>query len=174
MILTQCSLIKLSKFSVFCLLSGTIFLTHTPIVRAIPRLVNPEFAQVSSLAPAPLIDRYTDHFFYQVNPELQGRKLTTRDQEYIREWNNLRAVIAPMIRPTREVCYRAEQEPADLWDFNFQGMPDSYSNPYDYLADVIFYSRHPELLRQKLRPGTSEAQEWSAIREKLFVSTCGL
>ena len=163
----------LSKFSVLCLLSGTVFFNAT-IANAIPRNLNTELTQLSRQAPANLIDQYTDHFFYQVNPELQGRKLTSRDREYIREWENLRAVIAPMIRPTREVCHGAEQEPEDLWDFNFQGMPNSYSNPYDYLADIIFYNRYPQLIGKKLSPGTSEAKEWSIIRERLFVSTCGL
>ncbi len=66
------------------------------------------------------------------------------------------------------------RKPEDLWDFNFQGMPNSYSNPYDYLADIIFYNRYPQLIGKKLSPGTSEAKEWAIIRERLFVSTCGL
>lgn len=161
----------LSKFSLLCLLSETLFFNVT-IANAIPHHINTELTQVSRQAPADLIDQYTDHFFYQVNPELQGRKLTSRDREYIREWENLRAVIAPMIRPSREVC---PFETSDVgWDFDFQGMPRSYSNPYDYLADIIFYNRYPQLIGQKLSPGTSEAKEWSIIRERLFVSTCGL
>ncbi|WRH65545.1 MAG: hypothetical protein RSE13_17050 [Planktothrix sp. GU0601_MAG3] len=99
----------LSKFSLLCLLSGTLFFNVT-IANAIPHHINTELTQVFRQAPADLIDEYTDHFFYQVNPELQGRKLTSRDREYIREWENLRAVIAPMIRPTQEVCHGAEQE----------------------------------------------------------------
>lgn len=170
-------MLTLSKSSLLCLLWGTLLLTHATIAKALPHPVNTELTQVSRQAPADLIDEYTDHFFYQANPELQGRKLTNRDQDYIREWNNLRAAIAPMIKPIQEACSYESFESSNvegLWDFDFKGMPNSYSNPYDYLADVIFYSRYPQMLGQKLQPGTTEAQNWSIIRERLFVSTCGL
>jgi hypothetical protein len=166
-------MLTLSKLFVLCLLSGTLFFNATP-VNAIPQPVNDEYTQVSRQAPSYLIDEYTDHFFYQANPELQGRKLTNTDQDYIREWHNLRAAIAPMIKPTQEACPYESSNVDGLWDFDFKGMPNSYSNPYDYLADVIFYSRYPQMLGQKLQPGTATAQEWSAIRSRLFVSTCGL
>lgn len=162
----------LSRFSAICLLSGTLFLTHATIANAIPQRANREFTQVSRQAPTQLIDEYTDHFFYQANPQLQGRKLTSRDRNYIREWDNLRAAIAPLIKPTEVAC--AFAEPDGRWEFHFGGQPDSYSNPYDYLTDVIFYSRYPQMIGQKLQPGTTDAQEWSAIRKRLYVSTCGI
>ncbi|VXD25041.1 exported hypothetical protein [Planktothrix serta PCC 8927] len=164
-------MLTLSKFSVLCLLSGTLFFNAT-IANAIPQRINTELTQVYRQAPSDLIDEYTDHFFYQTNPELQGRKLTNTDQDYIREWHNLRAAIAPLIKPSQEAC---PLEKSDVgWDFDLNGMPKSYSSVYDYLADTIFYSRYPEMLGQKLQPGTATAQEWSVIRSRLFVSTCGL
>ena len=174
MILTPFFRLTSSKVSVLCLLSGTLLLTNVTIVSAIPNSIKMELTQVTRQAPAYLIDEYTDHFFYQANPELQGRKLTNRDQDYIREWNKLRAAIAPMIKPIQEACPFESSNVEGLWDFDFKGMPNSYSNPYDYLADVIFYSRYPQMLGQKLQPGTPESQNWSIIRERLFVSTCGL
>lgn len=172
MIKTLFSTLTLSKLSALCLISGTFFCTHATIANARPQRVYPEYTQVSSQAPAEDIDFYTDYFFYQANPQLQGRKLTNRDRDYIREWDNLRAAIAPLIKPTELAC--AFAEPDGNWEFHFGGQPDSYSNPYDYLTDVIFYSRYPEMIGQKLRSGTVIAQEWSAIREKLYVSTCGI
>ncbi len=129
-------------------------------------------ASTARLSDITLIEQYTDHFFYQVNPELQGRKLTSTDREYIREWENLRAVIVPMIRPSQEVCPLEKYDVG--WDFDLDGMPNSYSSVFDYLADIIFYNRYPQLIGKKLSPGTSEAKEWSVIRERLFVSTCGI
>ncbi|MEB3280473.1 MAG: hypothetical protein VKK42_16295 [Lyngbya sp.] len=146
----------------------------TPATRAnaIPPRVNGGFTQVVSQAPAQEIDFYTDHFFYQANPELQGRKLTSRDRDYLREWDNLRAAIAPLIKPTEEAC--PFEKPDGRWEFDIDGKPESYSSAYDYLADVIFYSRYPQMLGQKLSPGTVFAREWSTIRKRLYVSTCGL
>lgn len=172
MIQTLFSTLTLSKLTALCLLLGTVFCTHTTIANARPQRVNAQSTQVSRQAPTQLIDEYTDHFFYQANPQLKGRKLTSRDRDYIREWDNLRAAISPLIKPTEVAC--AFAEPDGRWEFHFGGQPDSYSNPYDYLTDVIFYSRYPEMIGQKLRPGTVVAQEWSAIREKLYVSTCGI
>jgi hypothetical protein len=165
-------MLTLSKFSAFSFLSGIVCLTYTTIANAIPHPVNTELTQVYRPAPSQLIEQYTDHFFYQVNPELQGRKLTSTDREYIREWENLRAVIVPMIRPSQEVCPLEKYDVG--WDFDLDGMPNSYSSVFDYLADIIFYNRYPQLIGKKLSPGTSEAKEWSVIRERLFVSTCGI
>ncbi len=171
MMQTRFSRLVLSRFSRFCLLGASLFFTQTTIANARPQAANGG-TEVIRQAPTQLIDEYTDHFFYQANPQLQGRQLTSRDRNYIREWENLRAAIAPLIKPTEVAC--AFAEPDGNWEFHFGGQPDSYSNPYDYLTDVIFYSRYPQRIGQKLQPGTTDAQEWSAIRKRLYVPTCGI
>jgi hypothetical protein len=119
-----------------------------------------------------VIDQKTDHFFYSVNPELNRRKLTQRDRAYVREWQTIRAAVAPLVKPTVEVC--ADPSPSDpKWEFDAIA-GKSYQDTYDYLADVIFYSRNPKLAGQRLRPGTAYAKEWSAIRKELFIDVCGL
>ncbi|NJN49689.1 MAG: hypothetical protein HC805_07900 [Alkalinema sp. RL_2_19] len=55
--------------------------------------------------------------------------------------------------------------------FNKNG---SGSLTYDSLADVIFSHRNPEIAIRKIRPGSDAARQWSAIRSKMFVDTCGL
>lgn len=115
------------------------------------------------------INRITDNFFYQVNPELKGRKLGSRDRVYIREWNSLRQTIVPMVKTSREVCFRHGENEENYWEFHFTS-----KNSYDVVADAIFYSRYPEMTGKKLSPGSSLAREWSKIRKPLYIGTCGI
>ncbi len=151
-------------FGALCLLSGTFTLAET----------RPAAAYTATAPTEPresAIDRITDNFFYQANPELKGRKLGSRDRTYIREWNQLRSAIVPMVKSSKEACFR--HDPSDLyWEFDLNDNPNQ-SN-YDALADVIFYSRNPELQGEKLSPRSPAAREWSAIRKRLYISTCGI
>jgi hypothetical protein len=117
------------------------------------------------------IDSYTDHFFYAANPELNKRKLRSRDTAYIQEWQAIRGAMVPLIKTNREACGRNGS--TDLyWEFDLDARQGTSS--YDYLTDAIFYHRNPDMAGQKLRPGTAAAKEWSAIRRNMFISTCGL
>jgi hypothetical protein len=130
-------------------------------------------APVPQQAKADGIDFYTDHFFYAANPELNKRKLRSGDRGYIQEWNAIRQAIAPLVKSSTEVCFRGESSSEAFWevDLNFN---QNGGSTYDYLADVIFYHRNPEWAGKKLRTGTPEARQWSAIRDKMFVHSCGI
>lgn len=118
------------------------------------------------------IDRYTDHFFYAVNPELNGRKLRSGDTAYAQEWQAIREAMVPLVKTNREACSMGGRSEAPYWEFDLDAQPNVSS--YDLLTDAIFYHRNPDLAGQKLRPNTAAAREWSAIRSKMFISTCGL
>jgi hypothetical protein len=118
------------------------------------------------------IDSYTDHFFYAANPELNKRKLRSGDTAYAQEWQALREAIVPLVKTNREACGRNGDSAGLYWEFDLSAPQNASS--YDYLADAIFYHRNPDMTGQKLRPNTAAAREWSAIRSKMFISTCGI
>jgi hypothetical protein len=148
-------------FSALCLLSGTFTLAETRSATAYSEAAAPTEPRSEA------IDRITDNFFHQANPELNKRKLGSRDRTYIREWKTLRQAIAPMVKTSREVCFR-HGNGENYWEFNYN------NNSYDDIADVIFYSRNPDLLGQKLSPRSAAAKEWSRIRKPLYMSACGI
>jgi hypothetical protein len=118
------------------------------------------------------IDSYTDHFFYAANPELNKRKLRSDDTAYAQEWQAIREVMVPLVKTNREACGRNGDSAGLYWEFDLSTSQNASS--YDYLADAIFYHRNPDMAGQKLRPNTAAAREWSAIRSKMFISTCGI
>lgn len=119
------------------------------------------------------IDSYTDHFFYVANPELNKRKLDGDETIYIQEWQAIRKAIVPLVKSNREVCGRnVSSSDAPYWEFDLSTSRNASS--YDYLTDVIFYQRNPDMIGQQLRPRTTAAREWSAIRRNMYISTCGI
>lgn len=129
-------------------------------------------AKAESRAEA--INSITDWVFYRVNPQLKNRKLRSNEYGYIREWQRIRAAIEPRVIPSAEAC-AAPLDPGDTeWDFSpING--ESFDNTYDRLADVIFNSRHSERKGRQIRPDERAAvNEWSSIRGKIFISTCGI
>ena len=111
-----------------------------------PILGGPNLAKAESRDQA--VDRLTDFLFYKVNPELNNRKLQAGDRDYINEWQRLCAEIDPRVKSVQEVCY--SPEPGDTgWEFTtINGQ--TYEQTYDRLADIIFYSRHPQMTGQPL------------------------
>jgi len=119
------------------------------------------------------VDRLTDLMFYRVNPELNNRKLQAGDRDYILEWQRLRAAIDPRVKPAQEVCN--SPDPGDIgWEFTvIKG--ETYEQTYDRLADIIFYSRHPQTTGQQISiSDKASSNEWLAIRREMFISNCGL
>ena len=119
------------------------------------------------------VDRLTDFLFYKVNPQLNNRKLQEGDREYIRQWEKLRTVIDPRVKSVQEVCYRPE--PGETgWEFTtING--ETYEQIYDRLADTIFYSRHPQRTGQPIPKNDKiSTSEWSAIRQYMYISNCGI
>ena len=156
------------KIATLCVLAGTLFFSTSQSARANSNSNNRTFPNpVQPRSEA--IDHYTDHFFYTANPELKKRKLRTTDYVYIQEWNVLRKAIAPLIKSDKEVCSTSDPKQS-FWEFDLNKNQQSY----DYLADVIFYNRNPKLEEKRIRPNILKAQEWSSIRRKMYVSTCGI
>ena len=119
------------------------------------------------------VDSLTDFLFYKVNPELNNRKLQAGDRDHILEWQRLRAEIDPRVKSVQEVCY--SPGPGDTgWEFTtING--ETYEQTYDRLADIIFYSRHPQTTGQKISRGDrARSNEWLAIRREMYISNCGL
>ena len=159
---------SITKLATLCLLTGTLIFSTSQSARAGSESNNRTFPNpVQPRSEA--IDRYTDHFFYSANPELNKRKLNASESGYIREWNTIRSAIVPLVKLDRQVCFDSDPKES-FWEFELGKNRKSY----DYLTDVIFYSRNPDLKGQKLRPSTSSAKQWSAIRRQMYVSTCGI
>ncbi len=119
------------------------------------------------------VDRLTDLLFYRVNPGLNNRKLQAGDRNYINEWQRLRTAIDPRVKPAQEVCY--SPGPGDIgWEFTVIN-GETYEQIYDRLADIIFYSRHPQTTGQQISIGDkARSNEWLAIRREMYISNCGL
>jgi hypothetical protein len=134
-------------------------------------LGGPNLAKAESRDRA--VDRLTDFLFYKVNPELNNRKLQAGDRNYILEWQRLRAEIDPRVKPAQEVCN--SPGPGDIgWEFTVIN-GETYEQTYDRLADIIFYSRHPQMTGQPISIGDrARSNEWLAIRREMYISNCGL
>ena len=134
-------------------------------------LSSPNLAKAESREQA--VDRLTDFLFYKVNPQLNNRKLQAGDREYSNQWRRLREAIDPRVKSVQEVCFRPA--PGETgWEFTtING--ETYEQTYDRLADTIFYSRHPQRTGQPIPKNDKiSISEWSAIRQEMFLSNCGL
>jgi hypothetical protein len=121
------------------------------------------------------IDFYTDHFFHAANPQLKGRKLRSSDRAYIQEWQAIRRAVAPLVKSSTEVCFRGADADQAFWEVDLKFNQNGNGSPtYDHLADVIFSHRNPDINIRKIRPGSTAARQWSAIRSQMFVHSCGL
>jgi hypothetical protein len=163
----------ITKFSAGLLLAAVLLISGATIATAQSssvgsRTVSSEIKEPKSDA----IDSYTDHFFYAANPELNKRKLRSGDQSYIQEWRAIRQAIAPLVKSSHEACAFGKRNGDAYWEFDLS-MANGGSS-YDHLSDVIYYSRNPDMNGIKLRSGSAAAREWSAIRQKLYISTCGI
>lgn len=153
------SIKPVSRFSMICALAIALVLS------------SPNLAKAESRQQA--VDRLTDFLFYKVNPQLNNRKLQAGDRNYITEWQRLRTAIDPRVKPAQEVCY--SPGPEDIgWEFTtING--ETYQQTYDRLADIIFYSRHPQTTGQQIPIGDeASSKEWLAIRREMYISNCGI
>lgn len=163
---------SIAKLSVLSILTSALMVTGAQIASADLNSNNRTFS-VPTESKNVAIDSYTDHFFYAANPELNKRRLDADETSYIQEWQAIRLAIVPLVKSNREVCGRhTVNSDAPYWEFDLSTSIKASS--YDYLTDAIFYQRNRDLIGQKLRPRTAAAREWSAIRRKMYISTCGI
>jgi hypothetical protein len=159
MLVKSLSIKPVSRLSIICTIAIALVLS------------SPNPAKAESREQA--VDRLTDVLFYRVNPQLNNRKLQADDREYSNQWRRLRTVIDPRVKPAQEVCN--SPGPGDIgWEFTIIN-GETYPQTYDLLADTIFYSRHPQRTGQQIpKSDKISISEWSAIRQEMFLSNCGL
>ncbi|MEG4851995.1 hypothetical protein QUB10_13885 [Microcoleus sp. B5-D4] len=103
------------------------------------------------------VDRFTDWFFYRVNPQLGGRKLRSDDSSaYIREWNAIRNTVDREMITTQGDCVGDA-----FWDFDYR----SHGRSLDRIADTIWDIRDPS--GDKTRADVSK-QEWQNLRQSII------
>ncbi|MEG3895627.1 MULTISPECIES: hypothetical protein [unclassified Microcoleus] len=103
------------------------------------------------------VDRFTDWFFYKVNPQLGDRKLRSDDSPvYIREWNAIRGTVDREMIATPGDCVGDA-----FWDFD----AGSHGRSLDRIADTIWEIRDPS--GDKTRADVSK-QEWKKLRQSIF------
>ncbi len=161
----------IAKFPALLMLTGTLIFAGAQTARADLNSNNRTFPLPTESKDV-AIDRYTDHFFYDANPELNKRKLRSNDTAYIQEWQAIRQAIVPLVKTNREACPRGGGSEGPYWEFALSTARKTSS--YDDLTDAIFYHRNPDMAGQKLRSGTAAAKEWSAIHRNVFIYTCGM
>jgi len=144
---------------------SAISLLVTTIVCGTPS-ANAAFVQTREAA----IDEQTDLFLHKANPELNGRKLRSDEDGYIREWNAIRQAVDQEMKPTPSQC------DGEYWElYSYDGINGLHSGrhpvpSFDRIADAIFYSRHPEIVGTPLSSSSSDlAREWSQIRRAIRV-----
>lgn len=153
------SIKPVSRLSIICAIAIALLLS------------SPNLAKAESREQA--VHRLTDVLFYRVNPQLNNRKLQADDREYSNQWRRLREAIDPRVKSVQEVCFRPA--PGETgWEFTtING--ETYEQTYDLLADTIFYSRHPQRTGQQIPKNDKIGiSEWSAIRQYMFISSCGI
>lgn len=108
-----------------------------------------------------VVDDWTDYFFYGVRPEMKGRRISSSQTLYAREWSALRQVVNQYVAWTQTNC--GEPPQYATYGYDLTDLPLS-----DELADAVFYGRHPELNGRTIRSGeTALAREWRAIHSKI-------
>ncbi|WP_333394138.1 hypothetical protein [Microcoleus sp. N9_A1] len=109
------------------------------------------------------VDRFTDWFFYRVNPQLGDRKLRSDDSSaYIREWNAIRTTVDREMITTQGDCVGDA-----FWDFDYRSHGRSLVSgalEEDRIADTIWDIRDPS--GDKTRADISK-QEWQKLRNSI-------
>ena len=147
MLIKSLSLKSVSKFSAVCVLASVLAIAGTNLASAGSR-------DLESRTQA--VDRFTDWFFYRVNPQLGERKLRSNDSYYIREWNAIRNTVEREMITTPGDCVGDA-----FWDFDYR----SHGRSLDLIADTIWDIRDPS--GDKTRADVSK-QEWQKLRNSII------
>lgn len=136
------------KFSAVCVLAFVLVISGANLDNAIAR-------DYESRTQA--VDRFTDWFFYKVNPQLGGRKLRSDDSPvYIREWNAIRSTVDREMITTQGDCVGDA-----FWDFDYR----SHGRSLDRIADTIWAIRDPS--GDKTRADVSQTER-NKLRESII------
>ncbi len=123
--------------------------------------------KIPANVPQPVIDQWTNKFFFRLHPELIGRKISIDEVNYINEWQAIEKVVRHSLVYQK---YAGHNFGSDWYLLNYDTQVKNgvklVSCVLDNVADAIFYQRHPELQNRRIRPGeTALAYEWVKIRE---------
>lgn len=136
------------KFSAVCVLAFVLVISGANLNNAIAR---------DSESRTQAVDRFTDWFFYKVNPQLGDRKLRSDDSSvYIREWNAIRSTVDREMITTPGDCVGDA-----FWDFDYR----SHGRSLDRIADTIWAIRDPS--GDKTRADVSQ-KERNKLRESII------
>jgi hypothetical protein len=145
---------SLSKFSAVCALTIALVLGGANLASA-------------NQSRTQSVDSVTDWLFYNVNPELNRRKLQSDDSEYIQEWNAIRAVVDTGLRYDAR---NSKSMACDVPDWYFENNDEAFR---DRLADAIFYHRHPEMNGQPIRStDRTSIRKWTKLKRSMNVAYC--
>lgn len=123
-------------------------------------------AKAESRAEA--VKNLTDWFFYQVNPQLNNRKVRSNEHGYIREWQRIHQVVEQEMEPSQGSCVGDSYWALSSYDIPGKGDRGLVSQSFNRIADAIFYSRNPQLSGYKIpRSNSKKAREWLTIRRSI-------
>jgi len=112
------------------------------------------------------IKSWTDHYFYQLHPEMENKTIQKHQSFYKREW----LVIQNLVRTHLSWGVTCEA----LVEMNIDPGPPQYYVDVSLTtaANTIFYARHPELKGRKIRSEETHLKnEWHEI-EGAFHYSC--
>jgi len=114
------------------------------------------------------IDYWTDHYFYQLHPEMENKTIQKHQTFYKKEWLVIQNLVRTYLSWGVPCGALLDDEELDL----DPGPPRYYVDvSLTTAADTIFYARHPELKGRKIRPEeTRLKEEWSNIEEAFHYS----
>jgi hypothetical protein len=118
--------------------------------------------QALASVPAPVVDRFTDSYFWTINPGMRNRSIQPYQTQYKKEWLAIREVLKNKLSYGK-VCYK------DGYDYDVE----NYGDALIAMTDAVFYARHPELAGRKVR--SSEAsliREWNSIWRSFPPDNC--
>lgn len=117
-----------------------------------------------------MTDAYTDSVFYKLNPELNGRKLGSREMGYIREWNMIRATVSEEME-YKDMCGDKGWFLKSFDVYNAGPRGRYVGTSLDRVADTIFYYRNPAMEGQTINPSDRNAVRlWNQIRETVTIT----
>jgi hypothetical protein len=117
-----------------------------------------------------MTDAYTDSIFYNLNPELDRRKLSPSEVGYIREWNMIHATVSEEME-YKDMCGDAGWFLKSFDVYNAGPRGRFVGKSLDRVADTIFYYRNPDREGQKISPNDRTAVRlWNEIRETVTIA----
>ncbi|NEP26252.1 hypothetical protein [Moorena sp. SIO3I6] len=123
-------------------------------------------SQALACVPESVLDRFTNFYFWQVNPEMSNRNIKSHQTQYKKEWLAIKEVWKyRMVWMELPRCY------ADEGDYGYE--IEDYGETIRAITDAVFYVRRPELKGRKIRLSeTHLIREWNWIKQSFPYSLC--